>query len=81
MKYTGMAFNWVPGLCLLVRLITFIANEIVFLTFKTTKLGTWEREAFENLIRNSMRSRCPEKYHDLILPKFPLGCKVSSFFL
>lgn len=75
-KYGKVVFKWIPGLYSVLRLLIFTVNETVFLTFKTTKAGGKERAASEKKVLEYMRSECPEKYHDLVLPKYPLGCKV-----
>ena len=52
-------------------------NEEVFFSFKTTKSGNYLRAKKEKVFLEFMRAGCPEKYHNLVLPKYPLGCKVG----
>lgn len=37
------------------------------------------RDEAQNVAENYMRSTAPEKYHDILIPKFPLGCKRRVF--
>lgn len=75
-KWGKTVFNWVPGLYSLLRLMIFIVCETTYITFRTSKTGMKERESSEKEILAYMKSQCPERYYDLVLPKFPLGCKV-----
>lgn len=78
-KYGKYIFGWVPGLYSFLRLFIFLANEATYFVFKTTKSGNNLRAAKEKELLEYMRAKCPERYYDLVLPKYPLGCKVSFF--
>lgn len=74
-KYRRYILCWIPGLNLSLRLWAFMVNEAVFLMFRKTKFGNYLRAAKEKELLEYMRAGCPEKYYDLVLPKYPLGCK------
>lgn len=76
-KYRKYILGWIPGLNLSFRLLVFIANEAVFRMFRTTKSGNSRRAAGEKELLEYMRAGCPEKYYDIVLPNYPLGCKVT----
>lgn len=69
--------NWVPGLNLSLRLWVFLANEAIFRMFRTTRFGNYLRASGEKELLEYMRAGCPKKYYDIVLPKYPLGCKVD----
>ena len=76
-RYRRYFLAWIPGLNLSLRLFVFMVNEATFLMFRTTRSGNYLRAAEEKELLEYMRAGCPEKYYDIVLPKYPLGCKVG----
>ena len=74
-KYANMVYSWTPWLYTLSRFLIFSVHETEFAAYKTTKSGEKKRLRSEKALGDYMKSLCPKKYHDIVLPRFPLGCK------
>ena len=77
-KHGQKVFKYIPFMYPVTRFLTFLVQESLFLQFKSTKTGERERQKAEKEILEYMKATAPEKYHDLVLPKFKLGCKVLA---
>ncbi|KAG8786077.1 hypothetical protein FRC12_016936 [Ceratobasidium sp. 428] len=49
--------------------------DSAYINWRTGPLGTWVRRRGERAGIQYIKSRAPEKYHEDLIPKFPLGCK------
>ncbi|KAG8689841.1 hypothetical protein FRC09_012238 [Ceratobasidium sp. 395] len=49
--------------------------DSAYINWRTGPLGTWVRRRGERAGIKYIKSRAPEKYHESLIPKFPLGCK------
>ncbi|CAI4212134.1 unnamed protein product [Parascedosporium putredinis] len=65
----------VPGLTRLFRFAVFVAAEKDSTSFSMTKRASKYRAKRQKLAEQYMRETAPEKYHDLLIPNFLLGCK------
>ncbi|KAL1861656.1 hypothetical protein Daus18300_008772 [Diaporthe australafricana] len=68
-----------PGLMGLVRLLVFLAAESSLRGFPLTDAARRFREEQRVKAERYMRSTAPEKYHDLLIPDFDIGCKRRIF--
>jgi cation diffusion facilitator CzcD-associated flavoprotein CzcO len=73
------AFRWIPFWQRWLRLQIFLAADEQTTTYFPTPKGLKARAAAEKESSEYIRSKAPEKYHDFIVPKFPLGCKRRIF--
>ncbi len=73
------AFRWVPFWQRWLRLQIFLDADEQTTTYFPTPKGLKARAAAEKESSEYIRSKAPEKYHDFIVPKFPLGCKRRIF--
>ncbi|XBQ92897.1 hypothetical protein V6000_008380 [Aspergillus fumigatus] len=75
-KYTPPLFKNVPGLAFAARALLFLLLEWDFLTiFKDNKYSRRNRSRIERKFLEHMRATAPEKYHDILIPNYSLGCK------
>lgn len=78
-KFMKLIAKYVPGSMLLQRFIVFNASERAFRGFYMTEAGAKYRAKRRAQIEQYMRSTAPEKYHDLLIPDFEIGCKRRIF--
>ncbi|KAH1493827.1 hypothetical protein LV164_007558 [Aspergillus fumigatus] len=75
-KYTPPLFKNVPGLAFAARALLFFLLEWDFLTiFKDNEYSRRNRSRIERKFLEHMRATAPEKYHDILIPNYSLGCK------
>ncbi|EAW25500.1 flavin-containing monooxygenase [Aspergillus fischeri NRRL 181] len=75
-KYTPPLFKNVPGLAFGARALLFFFLEWDFLTvFKDNEYSRRNRSRLEREFLEHMRATAPEKYHDILIPNYSLGCK------
>ncbi|KAK2757318.1 hypothetical protein FQN54_004832 [Arachnomyces sp. PD_36] len=72
-------FKWVPFTILLHRFHVFLMTENEFRLVPMTKAGARFREGRKKEVDKYMRETAPEKYHDLLIPDFEVGCKRRIF--
>lgn len=65
----------VPGLTQLFRFAVFVAAEMDSTVLSVTERAAKYRAERQKLAERYMRETAPEKYHDLLIPDFVLGCK------
>ncbi|KAK4166922.1 Baeyer-Villiger monooxygenase [Cladorrhinum sp. PSN259] len=68
-----------PGATMLQRYIIYFVAELDFVGFGLTKKGERFRKSKQKEVDAYMRSAAPEKYHDLLIPDFEIGCKRRIF--
>lgn len=81
-KYTTFdkwAFNYIPFLMKLLRLSIFLDADASTSTYMATPKGIKARQKTEEEAKKYIYSKTPKKYHDMIVPTFPLGCKRRIF--
>lgn len=61
------------------RLRIFLENDASTATYMDTPEGVKQRLATEEGAKQYIYSKCPSKYHDIIVPTFQLGCKRRIF--
>ena len=69
-------FRYVPFTLQLHRFHIFLMAENDFRLFPTTKGAAKLRQKRRKDVEKYMRKAGPEKYHDLLIPDFDVGCKV-----
>jgi cation diffusion facilitator CzcD-associated flavoprotein CzcO len=69
-------FRYVPFAMRLHRFHIFLIAENDFRLFPMTKGAAKLREKRRRQVEKYMRDAGPEKYHDLLIPDFDVGCKV-----
>ncbi|KAK5049313.1 hypothetical protein LTR84_004242 [Exophiala bonariae] len=72
-------FKWLPLWQRLLRLYIFLDADEQTTTYFPTPKGVKARFAAEEESRKYIQSLTPKRYWDLIVPKFPLGCKRRIF--
>ncbi|KAL4894874.1 putative monooxygenase [Aspergillus ambiguus] len=78
-RFLRWIFQYIPLAMKLHRLHIFLMAENDFRLFPMTKAAAKRREARKQLTEKYMRERAPEKYHDLLIPDFDVGCKRRIF--
>lgn len=63
---------------LLHRFHLFLIIENDFRLFPMTNAAASFREKRRKSVEKYMRDTAPSKYHDLVIPDFDIGCKVSN---
>lgn len=71
-------FKYVPGLLWLHRLQIALLVENSFRMFYMTRTGAKMREQKAKECLRYIKKEAPEKYHELLIPDFEVGCKVCS---
>ncbi|KAM5471068.1 putative cyclohexanone monooxygenase [Microsporum ferrugineum] len=69
----------VPLALRLQRLMVYLLAESVFPMFEMTEKGRKLREKKRTISENYMKKTAPEKYHDMLIPDFEIGCKRRIF--
>lgn len=57
------------------RLLIAAASEFDWRLFGNSKYAENERRKYEEVLLSHMRKTVPSKYHDILTPDFPVGCK------
>lgn len=73
-------FRYVPLAMRLHRFHVFLIAENDFRLFPMTKGAAKLREKRRRQVEKYMREAGPEKYHDILIPDFDVGCKVWVLF-
>ncbi|KAL2138869.1 hypothetical protein VTI28DRAFT_6089 [Corynascus sepedonium] len=69
----------VPGLATLQRFLIYILAEESWKGFKLTEDAARFRQKMRKKVEEYMRKTAPEKYHDILIPDFEVGCKRRIF--
>jgi cation diffusion facilitator CzcD-associated flavoprotein CzcO len=69
----------VPGLTTAQRFLVYILAEADWKGFKLDKSAAEFRAKKREEVEEYMRTTAPEKYHDLLIPDFEIGCKRRIF--
>ncbi|EGX96129.1 dimethylaniline monooxygenase, putative [Cordyceps militaris CM01] len=72
-------FRRVPGMLNFIRLTIWLALENSWRAFYLTKTAARLRKSSEATARAYMKELAPAKYHDMLIPDFPIGCKRRIF--
>lgn len=67
--------KYAPWTQSLQRMILATTLELEFPAYHMTKFGSWVRRQFTQSTEKYMRATAPEKYHDILIPDFDLGCR------
>lgn len=72
-------FRWIPGLQRVYRFYLFIDTDNLITTYLATPLAQKVRTKVEGESMAYMKATAPAKYHDILTPNYPLGCKRRVF--
>ncbi|KAG5931937.1 hypothetical protein E4U53_001547, partial [Claviceps sorghi] len=78
-KFFQALFTYVPGLLRTVRFVMFLYLENAMRGFFMTAAGERFRKSREKMAIRHIKKTAPAKYHDLLIPDFPIGCKRLVF--
>lgn len=70
-------FRFIPFAMRLHRLHIFLLMEMAYRLFPNTKAAARLRQKTRKEAEAYIHQTAPEKYHDLLIPDFEIGCKVS----
>ncbi|KAH8077893.1 hypothetical protein BXZ70DRAFT_1053127 [Cristinia sonorae] len=70
-----MIFKYVPFTLRLNRWSLLAMHESFYMFLIYGKHNSFLREFFMNDLRKNIQKCAPEKYHDVLTPKYPFGCK------
>lgn len=71
--------RWIPLWERYLRLAQFLENDNLVATYMPGPLAAKKRAAVENHAKEYIYATAPKKYHDRLVPDFPLGCKRRIF--
>lgn len=74
-KWSPVLNKYVPGFNTVVRYLIGAAAEYDFRLFRSGSLGEKERRKLEAECLTYMKSKTPEKYHEILTPNYGIGCK------
>ncbi|OAR01073.1 hypothetical protein LLEC1_07833 [Akanthomyces lecanii] len=78
-RLMSFLFRRIPGLLKLMRLAIWLALENSWRAFYATSYGAALRRSAEADTRAYMEELAPARYHDMLIPDFPIGCKRRIF--
>ncbi|KAK3292933.1 uncharacterized protein B0H64DRAFT_403120 [Chaetomium fimeti] len=78
-KPARVLLGLVPGLATVQRFLIYTMAEIDWKGFKLTEAGARFRKNKRKEVERYMRQTAPEKYHDILIPDFEIGCKRRIF--
>lgn len=77
--WLNLVFKWLPGLMGLQRLLIFLGAEHNLHGLPLTEAARRFRVRLRVKAVKYMRSTAPEKYHDILIPDFEVGCRRRIF--
>ncbi|KAI4699302.1 hypothetical protein J4E81_005196 [Alternaria sp. BMP 2799] len=77
-KYAPTVYKWLPFLGYMNRVLIYLLVEVIWSTVFQMKHKKW-RAAIEKQQLAMMKEIVPEKYHDIMTPDYPYGCKRRVF--
>ncbi|KAH6623283.1 hypothetical protein F5144DRAFT_357270 [Chaetomium tenue] len=78
-KAARVMLGLVPGLATVQRFLVYALAEVDWKGFKLTEAGARFRKNKRREVEKYMRETAPEKYHDILIPDFEIGCKRRIF--
>ncbi|KAI9722351.1 MAG: hypothetical protein M1812_001823 [Candelaria pacifica] len=78
-KWSPRVFSAMPWLAWLLRLVIFIGAERDFNLFGGEEYHAQFRSKVEKELSDHMRKSVPAKYHEILSPDYPVGCKRRIF--
>lgn len=78
-SYGPKIFNNVPGLQRVMRSLIFFVAEYDFRYFQGSEWAAKERAKYEEKLRQHIKKKVPEKYHEILTPNYGVGCKRRIF--
>ncbi|CZR68093.1 related to flavoprotein involved in K+ transport [Phialocephala subalpina] len=77
--FMAWCFRNIPGAMALHRFIIFATAESSLPLFYMNKMGARARASKRRSVEKFMREKAPQKYHELLIPDFDVGCKRRIF--
>ncbi|ORY77358.1 4-hydroxyacetophenone monooxygenase [Protomyces lactucae-debilis] len=74
-SFARMLFRYVPFLMKIYRLLIASVLDASFAMFYVKGIGKHLRRIHQKQTLKYIRDRCPQKYHDIVVPDFQIGCK------
>lgn len=74
-KWSPKVFASVPGLARFFRTLLFLRLEYDWRLFGNSEFSARERTKLEKQALELMQQKVPEKYHEILTPSYPIGCK------
>ena len=68
-------FEHVPGVLIMFRTLIFLGAEETMRGMYDTADGARHRRRAEKIAISYVKKTAPKKYHDMLIPDFPMGCK------
>ena len=68
-------FKYIPFALRCYRLLCFLGSEQMWGLSQGTAAGQKLRDSAQVIATKYLRSTAPEKYHDIMIPTYPVGCK------
>lgn len=78
-KYGSTAFTYIPGLQKSLRNLMFWGSEYDFRIFGGSEWAAKERKKVEVELIKRIKATAPEKYHEILIPDYGVGCKRRIF--
>ncbi|KAM0750741.1 monooxygenase [Meredithblackwellia eburnea MCA 4105] len=81
-RYTSLekfSFAWIPGVMRAYRLWLFLTTDSLLTTYLATGKAQNVRAKVEAESIAYMKATAPKKYHQILTPNYPLGCKRRVF--
>jgi cation diffusion facilitator CzcD-associated flavoprotein CzcO len=78
-EFLRLTLKYIPGMTWAHRVFIYWAAEWELRGFYTSWSGEAFRKEREAWSKSYVKETAPEKYHDLLIPDFPMGCKRRVF--
>ncbi|KAL2258218.1 hypothetical protein VTK26DRAFT_8563 [Humicola hyalothermophila] len=78
-EFAKTLLRTVPGLTVVMRSVVYCLAEADWKGFALTESAAKFREKKRRQVEKYMRETAPEKYHDMLIPDFEVGCKRRIF--
>ncbi|KAH6615834.1 hypothetical protein B0J18DRAFT_484567 [Chaetomium sp. MPI-SDFR-AT-0129] len=78
-RFVRTLLGTVPGLGAVQRFVVYVVAEAAWTGFRLDEAGRRYRERKKRQAAEYMRGMAPEKYHEMLIPDFEIGCKRRIF--
>ncbi|KAK4143386.1 uncharacterized protein C8A04DRAFT_37398 [Dichotomopilus funicola] len=78
-RFVRTLLGTVPGLGAVQRFVVYVVAEAAWTGFRLDEAGKRYRERKKRQAAEYMRGTAPEKYHEMLIPDFEIGCKRRIF--
>ncbi|KAH7146728.1 hypothetical protein B0J13DRAFT_664295 [Dactylonectria estremocensis] len=74
-KWSPLLCSYIPAYMRAFRAVVALVTELDFQLFGASRSSERKRHQLEQKLLQHMRKTVPSKYHDILTPKYPIGCK------